>query len=97
MSDIVVDAVGLLCPQPVILLARAARDHPGSVLELLADDPAASADVPAWCSMRGAELLSVGERDGVLRFRVRPFAEPSRPDQGDRTGGSDSAADTRSR
>lgn len=54
-----VDARGSLCPQPIIDLARAARGAAdGTVLRLLADDPAAEADVPAWCRMRGHAFRS---------------------------------------
>lgn len=54
-----VEARGVLCPVPIIRLARAAAAlPPGSVLELLTDDPAAAHDVPAWCRLRGHELLS---------------------------------------
>lgn len=57
--DLRVDARGVLCPVPIIRLARAARDaKPGTVVELLSDDPAAQHDVPAWCRMRGHALLS---------------------------------------
>lgn len=70
-DTIVIDAVGLLCPQPVIGLARAAKDHPGALLELRADDPAARTDVPAWCDMRGADLVDATESDGVLVFLIR--------------------------
>ncbi len=52
------DAVGLLCPQPVIRLASAARAHPaGTVLAVYSTDPASGPDVAAWCRMRGHELL----------------------------------------
>jgi TusA-related sulfurtransferase len=52
---------------PVIRLAQAARDLPvGSVLELWATDPAARADVPAWCRMRGHELLTTTEVDAAV-------------------------------
>jgi len=52
--DQVVDASGLVCPGPVIELAKAAlAAAPGSVLAVLAVDPAAATDVPAWCRMRG--------------------------------------------
>ncbi|WP_448629259.1 sulfurtransferase TusA family protein [Cellulomonas soli] len=54
----VVDARGLRCPAPIIRLARAARElAPGSVLTVLATDPAAALDVPAWARMRGHEVL----------------------------------------
>ena len=56
--DLVVDASGLVCPGPVIELAKAAAvAAPGSVLAVLAADPAAATDVPAWCRMRHHEFL----------------------------------------
>lgn len=57
-----VDARGLRCPLPVLRLATALTGTPpdGSVL-LLATDPAARSDVPAFCRMRGVELVEVTE------------------------------------
>jgi tRNA 2-thiouridine synthesizing protein A len=42
-------------------------------VRLLADDPAALVDVPAWCRMRDQELLGVDRSDdgGVATFDVR--------------------------
>ena len=55
----IVEARGVLCPVPIIRLARtAARLPAGTLVELLSDDPAAEHDVPAWCRLRGHELLS---------------------------------------
>ncbi|HET8982403.1 MAG TPA: sulfurtransferase TusA family protein [Pedococcus sp.] len=78
-DSVVVDARGLRCPLPVIRLAQAARDAPaGSVLELWATDPAARADVPAWCRLRHHEFLGtteVGDGDGAhAAYRVRLLA-----------------------
>jgi tRNA 2-thiouridine synthesizing protein A len=69
----VVDCTGVRCPVPVIRLAQAIRSvPPGSVVRLLADDPAALADVPAWCRMRDQELVGVDRSDdGVATFDVR--------------------------
>jgi len=54
-----VDARGRRCPLPVIMLARlAAGQPPGTVIEVLADDPAAAIDIPAWCRMRGHTFVS---------------------------------------
>jgi tRNA 2-thiouridine synthesizing protein A len=55
VSDpIVLDARGQRCPLPVIALARRARDlDDGARLIVLADDPAAQADIPAWCRLKG--------------------------------------------
>lgn len=59
---VVVDARGLLCPQPVIDAAHAARGlPPGTLLEVLATDPAAALDLPAWCRLRGHELVEVSK------------------------------------
>lgn len=55
-----VEARGVLCPVPIIRLARAASAlPPGSLVELLSDDPAAALDVPAWCRLRGHTLVAV--------------------------------------
>lgn len=51
---VVVDARGQRCPLPVISLARRARGLPaGTAVEVLATDPAARHDVPAWARLRG--------------------------------------------
>jgi cysteine desulfurase len=69
----VLDSRGRRCPLPVLDLARAVAAAPvGSGITLLADDPAAAADVAAWCRMRGQELLA-SERIGAggWSFAVR--------------------------
>jgi tRNA 2-thiouridine synthesizing protein A len=58
MTDfpVVVDARGLLCPWPVLRLARAAREMgPGSI-RLLADDPSAAREIAQICEERGWRL-----------------------------------------
>lgn len=63
------DERGRLCPLPVIALAHAAADLPaGALIRLLADDPAAAYDVPAWCRMRGHELVSADALTFVIRL-----------------------------
>jgi len=68
-----VDCRGLVCPGPIIELAKALPGIAvGGLLAIVADDPAARHDVAAWCRMRGQEY--VGEEladDGVPRFVVR--------------------------
>ena len=54
---------------PVIALARRLPSLPvGAVLRVLADDPAAANDIPAWCRMRDQEYL--GSMDGPA-FDIR--------------------------
>ncbi len=59
-DTLVLDASGLRCPAPVIRLARLAKDSPpGTRIAVLATDPAARLDIPAWARMRGHELVGV--------------------------------------
>ena len=69
MSSHHLDARGQNCPLPVIALARLAADLPaGSRIEVLADDPAARADIPAWCRLKGHTVsqTDVGEHTAYL-------------------------------
>ncbi|MFC0714995.1 sulfurtransferase TusA family protein [Cellulomonas biazotea] len=67
-----VDARGLRCPAPVIALARAARGAPaGTEITVLATDPAAQHDVPAWARMRGHVVVGSSQDGDVLRMTVR--------------------------
>ncbi len=67
------DCREMSCPLPVVELARALpRVAVGEVVAVVATDPAARHDVPAWCRMRAQEY--VGEdtaEDGVSRYAVR--------------------------
>jgi tRNA 2-thiouridine synthesizing protein A len=48
------NALGLLCPMPVIRTQDAMRKlQPGTVLEVLATDPGALHDIRAWCRVHG--------------------------------------------
>ncbi len=58
MTEHVVDARGKRCPLPVIELARLVAAEPTATLvRVLATDPAAAHDIPAWCRMRGHRLV----------------------------------------
>ena len=53
-----VDSRGRRCPLPIIDLAKRMPSVPvGAVVRVLADDPAAANDIPAWCRMKGHEYL----------------------------------------
>lgn len=77
-DEILVDALGLPCPQPVIELASAVRAAAiGARIRLVADDPAARVDVPVWCRMQHQRLVRQ-DRDGkVFTFVVEKIAEPA--------------------
>jgi TusA-related sulfurtransferase len=82
LPPIELDARGLRCPLPVIRLAAAARDTPvGTRIIVLATDPAARHDIPAWCRMRNHELcemteVSEGAHPAYLRFVVLVRSQP---------------------
>ncbi|MEV6284887.1 sulfurtransferase TusA family protein [Kribbella sp. NPDC051770] len=62
------DCRGMLCPLPVIKLAQAFPALTvGDSIAVLADDPAAATDIPAWCRMRGQELVAAEDGRYVVR------------------------------
>jgi TusA-related sulfurtransferase len=63
----IIDALGKRCPLPVIMLAKLAADQaPGTEIAVLADDPAAAVDIPAWCRMKGHTFVATeGDRHTV--------------------------------
>jgi TusA-related sulfurtransferase len=67
------DCRGMVCPAPIIELARRIEEvATGELVGVVASDAAARYDVPAWCRMTGHEYA--GEEtaaDGVPRYVVR--------------------------
>jgi tRNA 2-thiouridine synthesizing protein A len=60
-----IDALGRKCPIPIIMLAERIREVPvGRLVAVLADDPAAQTDVPAWCMLKSQEFVAATELDG---------------------------------
>jgi tRNA 2-thiouridine synthesizing protein A len=59
---ITLDCLGRRCPLPVIALAKKIPDvRIGDVIRVLADDPAAANDIPAWCRLTGQEYVGSPE------------------------------------
>ena len=66
-----IDAIGLLCPLPVLKLRKRLKPlAPGDRIRLLADDPAAIVDVPHFCAESGHALIESSEADAHLVFVV---------------------------
>ena len=64
------DAIGLLCPLPVLKARK--RLQPlamGDTLEMHADDPAAIVDVPHFCAEAGHKLVEMRD-DGAAQIYV---------------------------
>nr|WP_205629498.1 sulfurtransferase TusA family protein [Jiangella muralis] len=70
-ATLVLDCRGMRCPLPIIELARRIGDvEVGQTVTVLADDPAAASDVPAWCRMRAHEYVGADGADGAA-YTVR--------------------------
>jgi tRNA 2-thiouridine synthesizing protein A len=71
-KDATLDARGLMCPMPIVNLAKKVKEmKSGQVLELLADDVGAKEDVPAWCNRTGNALVGTEEEGKLLKFYVK--------------------------
>jgi cysteine desulfurase len=71
-EPLVVDALGRLCPVPVIELARVIDSVPvGGTVRVLADDEAARLDIPAWCAMRGHAYVGEEPAERGAAYVVR--------------------------
>jgi tRNA 2-thiouridine synthesizing protein A len=63
-AALTIDALGRKCPIPIIMLAERIREVPvGALVEVLADDPAARTDLPAWCSLKSQEFVTARDLD----------------------------------
>ncbi len=74
MSDepLEVDARGLKCPEPVMLLHAAIRRAlTGEVVHLLATDPSTQRDVVKFCQFLGHELERSTENAGEFEYWIR--------------------------
>jgi tRNA 2-thiouridine synthesizing protein A len=66
------DALGKKCPIPIIMLAeRIGEVRIGQTIEVLADDPAAKTDLPAWCALKSQEFVSATALSAGWSFLVR--------------------------
>jgi tRNA 2-thiouridine synthesizing protein A len=66
------DALGKKCPIPIIMLAERIGDvRIGQTIEVLADDPAAKTDLPAWCTLKSQEFVRTSALPAGWSFLVR--------------------------
>ncbi|MGQ9588349.1 MAG: sulfurtransferase TusA family protein [Thermoplasmata archaeon] len=71
-KDATLDARGLMCPMPIVQLAKKVREmRSGQILELLADDVGAKEDVPAWCNRTGNPLMGLDQDGKTMKFYIK--------------------------
>ena len=72
LPALTLDALGKKCPVPIIMLADRIGEVPiGQIIEVLADDPAAKTDVPAWCTLKSHEFVRASDLPVGWSFLIR--------------------------
>ena len=70
--DYILDATGLFCPEPVMLLHNKIRDMAlGETVRVLATDPSTERDIPRFCMFLGHELVEQVALDGSYQYLLR--------------------------
>jgi len=70
-KDYTLDARGLFCPEPVMLLHKKIRElDPGEKVIVLATDPSTIRDIPKFCHFLGHELLDSKTNDKEFIFVI---------------------------
>jgi TusA-related sulfurtransferase len=71
-ADRTLDTKGLLCPMPIVKLAKLIKElEPSQVVLLEATDPGAIPDVMAWSKNTGNPLLHHETEGKVMRFWIQ--------------------------
>ncbi len=72
MADRTLDTTGLVCPIPILKARKALADMvSGTLLEVVATDPAAPKDFVAFCKATGNRLVDSGMRGEQFWFLIR--------------------------
>ncbi len=70
--DAILDASGLNCPEPVMMLHNKVRDLPaGGLLKVIATDPSTRRDIPKFCMFLDHQLVEQSEEGGTYLYWIR--------------------------
>ena len=73
--DAQLDARGLYCPEPVMMLHNKISDvAAGQLIEVLATDPSTERDIPKFCNFLGHELVDHEQRGDEYIYLIRKGA-----------------------
>ncbi len=71
-ADHQLDATGLLCPEPVMMLHNKVRDMAsGETLYVIATDPSTQRDIPKFCMFLGHELLQQDADSECFKYLIK--------------------------
>lgn len=70
-ADSHLDARGLRCPEPLMLVRRRIRElAPGQALYVIATDPSTTRDITQYCRFVGHQLAEHAERGGSYHYLI---------------------------
>jgi tRNA 2-thiouridine synthesizing protein A len=71
-ADLQLDATGLLCPEPLMLVRNQVREmSSGQILHVLATDPSTGRDFHNFCRFMGHELLAEQRDRSPFEYWIR--------------------------
>lgn len=71
-ADFELDALGLRCPEPVMMIRLKIREmQVGQTLVVTADDHSTTRDIPSFCRFMDHELLATDTEQSPYRYVVK--------------------------
>ncbi|MCY7294856.1 sulfurtransferase TusA [Alteromonas sp. a30] len=71
-ADHELDALGLRCPEPVMMVRmRVRKMQEGETLLVIADDPATTRDIPSFCRFMAHTLVSYDTENHPFRYLIK--------------------------
>ena len=71
-ADHTLDTLGLLCPEPVMMVRVQLRKmQVGETVEVIADDPATTRDIPSFCHYMQHTLVTKHDESLPYRYVVK--------------------------
>ena len=66
------DALGLRCPEPVMMVRKTVRHMAeGETLLIIADDPATTRDIPSFCQFMDHTLIASNTDELPYRYLIK--------------------------
>ncbi|NOU51377.1 sulfurtransferase TusA [Pseudoalteromonas sp. JBTF-M23] len=71
-ADHTLDAMGLRCPEPVMMIRGMVRKmNNGETLLIIADDPSTTRDIPSFCEFMDHTLLAKEVEQAPFRYVLK--------------------------
>ncbi|MEI5640087.1 MULTISPECIES: sulfurtransferase TusA [unclassified Pseudoalteromonas] len=71
-TDHTLDALGLRCPEPVMMIRGMVRKmNLGETLLVIADDPSTARDIPSFCEFMDHTLVAKAVSDSPYRYVIK--------------------------